>query len=115
MFRTILRLTTLACLALSVNGRNTSVAAEELVCSLVTAATDSDILESSEFITLDAGCCQLECMECNTTCQPLWSISGDALFLHRSNPTASALIVNTADPTQNLNATSLRLGTQTGF
>lgn len=51
----------------------------------------------------------------NAACrEPAWTVTADALFLHRSDPGSFVLIENTADPTENLNTGQLDLGVHTG-
>jgi hypothetical protein len=114
MPRSILPLAALA-LTFTVGALRQCISAEELVGSFVTAASDFDNLESSDYLRLDAEDCACECMQCDMFCRPLWTITSDALFWHRSDPAARALIINTSDPAQGLNANRLQPGFQTGF
>ncbi|MGB6045051.1 MAG: hypothetical protein WBF93_17985, partial [Pirellulales bacterium] len=56
------------------------------------------------------------CDLCSNTdcCEPAWTFTADALFLHRSDPASLVLIENTANPVENLNTGQLDLGVHTG-
>jgi hypothetical protein len=125
MTRSILRLAVWACLAGSLILAACPANADNPTGTLISEAAFSeavlsDPLGPSAAAPRGDGCAAPACCPAAfgmfDGCRPpLWTVTADALFLHRSEAAASVLMVNTADPTQNLNAASLRPGTQTGF
>lgn len=53
--------------------------------------------------------------DCACCCGPTWTLTADAVFMHRSRPDSLVLMYDFADPTRNLNADSFDFGFASGW
>lgn len=78
---------------------------------------DDDVPMGDGVPMFDSGYCDTSCdaMGCCDPCEPLWTASYDAIFLHRSDPASAVLGLNTVNSAESFNAADFDFGTHTGF